>query len=172
MCDTSKPSAHVCAQCHQLGQGCCFSFGDTSQIFALLPTEIDRMAGASRIPAERFTVQDKISHEFKQILLSLHPALAATAPGNLRVRLKTLANGHCFFLTSEGCALPVTARPYYCRLYPLWFMPDGRMLVLMNPNCLAQKKAAGWRQVLERLAVDEAELRALFNEYIELVTAK
>jgi Fe-S-cluster containining protein len=161
----------VCARCHRLGQGCCSSFHnglpDASRIFPLLPVEVERMASASCLSADEFTTQDEISAEFGKVLLSLNPMLAAAAPAGRRRRLKLRNNGDCIFLSRRGCRLPLPNRPYYCKLYPFWFLRDGRMLVLLHSACLAQDRAAGWRQVLQRLAMNEGELRAMFKEYMQ-----
>jgi Fe-S-cluster containining protein len=161
----------VCARCHRLGQGCCSSFHnglpDASRIFPLLPVEMDRMVKASCLQLDDFTVQDEISAEFGKILLELNPVLAAAAPAGKRRRLKLQNNGDCIFLGGHGCRLPLTDRPYYCKLYPFWFLRDGRMFVLLHSACLAQNQAAGWQQVLTRLAMNEVEVRAMFNEYMQ-----
>lgn len=166
MPETINPATHVCARCHELQQGCCFSFNDTSQVFSLLSMEVTRISQASGMAGGAFTTRDEISPQFRELLLALNPALAATVPGNQRTRLKILPNGHCFFLTEHGCLLPVEARPYYCRIYPFWITTGGRLFVLMNANCLAQKKAPTWQHVLEKMEMDEEKLRNMFNEYL------
>ena len=44
--------------------------------------------------------------------------------GTRRV-LKQQINGDCVFLGSQGCRLPVDARPLVCRLYPFDYAADG-----------------------------------------------
>lgn len=154
---------HLCALCHAAGTGCCVLSRGAERMFGLTEAEVARMTAASGCPVEAFTVRDQASPEFRRFLERLSPVFGQTMPAGRRVRLAVDAAGRCVFLGPDGCVLPGEARPFYCRLYPFWFTPDGRLMVLGNSDCRAQAGARHWRAVLEALGADEAGLRALFR---------
>jgi Fe-S-cluster containining protein len=155
--------APVCARCHQAGGGCCRTGEDgVEYMFGLSRGEIEVMARASGLGHDQFVVADQASSRFLAFLESLHPLLAQTMPRGRRLRLKLQENGDCCFLGAEGCRLPQEARPLYCRLYPLFVNPHGRLMVLISGACLAQQGARSWREVMKRLGQDEAGVRELF----------
>ncbi len=137
-------------------------------MFSLTRGEVAAMSAASGLSPDQFSVQDQADDAFLEFLAALHPAFLMTMPGGRRRRLIITPQGACLFLGPQGCALPQEARPLYCRLYPFWINPHGRLMVLANPQCLAQQNARSWREALKRLGQDEPSLRALFARFLEL----
>lgn len=161
--------AHICAQCHQAGGGCCRADAEgVEYMFGLTRGEIEAMARASGLRPWRFVVADQASPRFREFLDSLHPLFRQTMPRGRRLRLRLEENGDCCFLGPEGCRLPRQARPLYCRLYPFFINQHGRLMVLSSPACLAQRGARSWREALKRLDQDEARVRELFARLQEL----
>lgn len=155
----------LCARCHLAGDGCCAlsAGGGTEQMFGLTLGEIEDIARASGMEPSQFVVADKVSSEFLAGLMRIHPVFGQIMPGCARIRLTVDDDGACVFLGAGGCRLPWEVRPLYCRLYPFWFTPDGRLMVLLSDTCMAQKGAMSWREVLARLGEDEERLRGLFE---------
>ncbi len=155
----------LCARCHLEGYGCCALSAPASpeQMFGLTLGEIKAMAQASGLAPQRFVVADRAAPEFLAGLMRIHPVFGQIMPGCARYRLAVDQDGACCFLGAGGCRLAWEARPLYCRLYPFWFTPDGRLMVLLSDTCLAQKGAHSWREVLARLGEDEQRLRGLFD---------
>ena len=162
-------AAPVCVHCHQRGTGCCrLADGDTSGMFGLTRGEVETISRASGLEPEEFTVRDQAPPEFLAQAARLHPVFLQTMPGGRRIRLKVDPAGACCFLGPQGCRLPEPVRPLYCRLYPIWFTPEGRLMVMLSDRCLAQEGAHSWREVLARLGVEEEPLRELFAQLLAL----
>lgn len=51
------------------------------------------------------------------------------------------ANADCVFLEAAGCMLPREARPWHCRLFPLW-SSRGKPRLLDVEGCLAARQAS------------------------------
>lgn len=165
----SAPDQGVCARCHQAGTGCCsLGKGSTNSMFGLTWGEVEAISQASGLEPGEFCVQDQAPPEFVAQASAIHPVFSDTMPGAKRIRLRVSDAGDCHFLGPRGCALPLEARPFYCRLYPFWFTRDGRLMVLASDTCLAQQYALSWREVLSRLKESEARLRMLFERLVRL----
>lgn len=164
--EAALPSAgdsHLCAQCHQAGGGCCRTGPDGREyMFGLTRGEIEAMSRASGLEPRRFVKADRPNPGFLAFLESLHPLFLQTMPKGRRLRLLLDDQGACCFLGPRGCRLPQKARPLYCRLYPLFVNPHGRLMVLASDACLAQAGARSWREVMKRLGQDEETVRELF----------
>lgn len=159
----------ICARCHQKGWGCCvLHAGESDFMFGLTKAEIEGIARASSLKPHSFMEPDEITLEFEDQLARIHPVFSQTIPLRQRLRLKVNQAGRCVFLGREGCRLPTASRPLYCRLYPFWFTPDDRLMVLISGTCLAQEGALSWREVLARMGQDEAGLREMFARLIKL----
>lgn len=159
----------ICATCHQQGDGCCHLSAEGVRImFGLTNGEVAVMAKACGLPPEAFTVSDEVDEAFLRHITGIHPVFGQTMPGGSRIRLKVDDSGACIFLGPQGCTLPTEARPLYCRLYPFWFTPDDRLMVLGSSTCLAQENARNWKEVLARLAQNIDELRELFARLCKL----
>ena len=160
---------NVCAQCHEEGHGCCvLGHAGAEKQFGLTQVEINEMCRAGGLSPGDFLVEDIAPPEFLDYVDQIHPVLRKTMPGGRRQRLKVDAQGRCVLLGPHGCGLPIAARPLYCRLYPFWFTPGGRLTVLISKTCLAQKGALSWRDVLARMHEEEDRLRFLFERLEEL----
>jgi Fe-S-cluster containining protein len=154
----------ICAACHAKGLGCCrLGAEGVTRMFGLTRGEVDIMARASGLKPEEFVIADQVSSQFLTDLAAIHPVFLKTLPEGRRLRLKVEPDGSCVFLGPKGCRLPMDARPLYCRLYPFWFTEDGRLMVLISKNCLAQKDARSWQEVLARLGETQDHLRQLFT---------
>ncbi|MCB2189210.1 MAG: hypothetical protein KQJ78_22565 [Deltaproteobacteria bacterium] len=161
---------HVCARCHVQGGGCC-RLGhpdDQTKMFGLTPGEIAGITEATGLAPSDFLIHDQAAPDFLAFLDQIHPIFRRLMPGGQRRRLRVDATGRCHFLGPAGCRLPRDARPLYCRLYPIWFTPDDRLMVLISAHCLAQTDARSWREVLARLGHDEAHFRELFAQLSQL----
>jgi Fe-S-cluster containining protein len=98
-------------------------------------------------------------------MLGLFPrdaeAVAALFPARKdHFRLATDRTGRCAFLGRTGCRLPVEARPYHCRLFPVWFSA-GRATVLADPGCLALREAPSMARLLDSLGLNLLRARDL-----------
>ncbi len=167
----SPPDPALCARCHQEGHGCCQASAEgQANMFGLTLGEIALISEVSGLEPGQFSVADRATDEFLDFLDSIHPLFRQTMPGGRRRRLKLDQTFACVFLSARGCRLPAPARPLYCRLYPFWINPHGRLMVLRSERCLAQEGARSWREVMLRLGQDEANLRGLFAYLEELAT--
>lgn len=81
-------------------------------------------------------------------------------PRKHHFRLALGPDGACALLGPRGCTLPVEARPYYCRLFPLWYA-DGR-LVALGGACLAVKEGRGRAHLLDSVGLSPQKSRDLF----------
>ena len=154
---------HICARCHQTGWGCCL-LGQSlvDHMFGLTVDEIQAISRASDLKPGQFMVKDEISPEFERTLKQIHPVFGQTMPRRQRHRLRIRRDGTCVFLRESGCSLPAASRPLYCKLYPFWFTPSGRLTVLLSDKCLAQQNAHSVAEMLARMGLAQAELKQLF----------
>lgn len=165
----APPDPPLCALCHQEGRGCCQASAEgQASMFGLTRGEVALIGEVSGLKPEQFSVTDQATPEFLDFLDAIHPLFRQTMPGGRRRRLKLDEAYACVFLSPQGCDLPTPARPLYCRLYPFWLNPHGRLMVLRSERCLAQERARSWREVMLRLGQDEQTLRRLFARMEEL----
>ena len=158
-----KTGQSICAFCHEQGGGCCRLGTDgTARMFGLTKGEVEFIARASGREPKDFVTADEVSPEFLADLAAIHPVFLQTLPQGRRLRLSVNEQGDCVFLGPGGCTLPVEGRPLYCRLYPFWFTPGGQLMVLISGNCLAQRDARSWRDVLAKMGESREHLRGLF----------
>jgi Fe-S-cluster containining protein len=112
-----------------------------------------------------FFAQEVNSAAFLDTMRKLFPGeeerLAALFPDRgSHFRLATHPDGRCKLLGPQGCTLPREARPYYCRLFPLW--PErGEFMVFGSGRCLARQEARGLAAILRILGENQANLRHL-----------
>jgi Fe-S-cluster containining protein len=156
----------LCARCHARGGGCCRA-GEAARQFGLTPAEAAAAARASGLAVEEFTVRDQAPPGLLAAARAVHPALAAVMPGGRRLRLELTPAGDCRFLGPEGCRLPRRARPFFCRLYPVFADARGRLVLMADPGCLAQAGGADARRVLARLGASPARTRRLMDRLAE-----
>ncbi|MFV0423601.1 MAG: YkgJ family cysteine cluster protein [Oleidesulfovibrio sp.] len=84
-------------------------------------------------------------------------------PHGDHLRLASDETGRCLFLTHSGCRLPREARPWYCRLFPFWFMPNGMLTMFTPDECLVYLESSSIREAMETMGVTENELRLIFG---------
>ena len=85
------------------------------------------------------------------------------APDEQHLRLATLPAGHCVFLKETGCALPRNARPWFCKLFPLWVYQQE--LTAFTPKyCLLTKAAKTPLAVLQKLELTLEEAQHTYNQ--------
>jgi Fe-S-cluster containining protein len=161
----SGGAASICLECHAQGRGCCtLGSAGSGEMFPLTWPEVQAICRATGRRAGDFVAADRPAQAFLDFAAALNPLLIRCMPGGVRLRLR-VKDGGCCLLGPQGCLLPVEVRPCYCRLYPFFLTPGGRLMVLLSERCLAQEGARGWREVLARLGGSEAELRAIFAQY-------
>lgn len=73
-------------------------------------------------------------------------------------------DGACVFLTPQGCLLPRDCRPYFCRIFPFWFLPNGMMTMFNPAQCLLVEECPTFIEALDAMDCQEQELRALFAQ--------
>jgi len=64
------------------------------------------------------------------------------------------------FLSPGGCLLPNEARPYYCRLFPIWIYGE-RLAMFTADRCLAVRELRSIQNVLRAVGLSEAQAREL-----------
>ena len=158
---------HVCARCAGQGPTCCrLESGQEEMCFPLSEMERDRILQYLSGDAGAFARQAN-TEAFVSNTHSLFPrernAVDELFPaGGFHLRLALDAEGRCRLLGPQGCTLPREVRPYYCRLYPFWFKPDG-MYVFASSRCLAQNEAGTRRRLLSLFGTTEKKLKELYG---------
>lgn len=163
MTDTQN---HVCARCAAESGTCCtLEPGLEEYCFPLSAEERAAMEEAGA--RERHFCRQANTSAFVDNLCRLFGAEAggirALFPaGGFHDRLAVTKAGACALLGRQGCRLPRSARPYYCRLYPFWIR-DGRQLYFQFSQCMAQKEAAGTAALLSSLGLSNADILDLYQ---------
>lgn len=157
--------AGVCSRCAEQGPTCCvLTPGNEELCFPV--SEIERRRIEEHIGLDRgaFTLEPN-SGAFRDHLHRLFPndwaAVESLFPdGSTHARLSCDQEGRCVFLRRSGCLLPRQARPYYCRLFPLWVTGD-RVTVFSAGGCLARREAQDLAGILALLKCAELTARDL-----------
>lgn len=138
---------HVCQRCSFEGPTCCqLDPGSEESCFPLSAVERDKILAELAGDAGAFARQAN-TPGFIENMKTLFPGEeelveALFHPNKFHLRLAVDGEGRCRLLGPGGCILPREARPYYCRLFPLW--PVGRsMRVFAAARCLAQRESRG-----------------------------
>ena len=76
-------------------------------------------------------------------------------------RLALASDGSCAFLGMNGCILPITDRPFYCRLYPFWFI-NARLFTFSSRRCLAVNRVSTTAGLCALFKTDPSALRSLY----------
>ncbi len=155
----------ICARCAANGPTCCqLEPGHERFCFPVSAVERDKILDCAEGMRGAFA-QESNAKAFVDNMLSLFPdeaeAVHRLFPSTkFHLRLATDEQGRCTLLGPEGCVLPREARPYYCRLFPLWVV--GRRINLFTAGrCLAQRQGTGLTGLLARLGTTEAKVREL-----------
>lgn len=155
---------HICAICHEQKNGCCLLNEDESDLsFGLTYFEISKICALGYNILD-FVEANTANKAFVENTLKFCNVLANSLALGHRFSLK-INNNACFFLGKNGCCLPIKARPYYCRLYPIWFNKNENAFVLESDRCLAEKDSKEIGNVLCKLDLHIDELKLLFAEY-------
>ncbi len=156
----------VCKRCSEQGPTCCqLTLGQEEFCFPLTVGEKDRIQEI--LPHKGGFVLQENSASFVDNLIRLFPG----EKDNVRqlfplkkdhVRLAIGPDGKCKFLGPHGCLIPVEARPYYCRLYPFWFV-GNRLTVFESSGCLAVREASSISGLIKCMGTGKSALGDLFG---------
>jgi Fe-S-cluster containining protein len=157
---TTDPA--ICARCAEKGPTCCrLEPGQEEFCFPLSAIERDRILDCSQNWKGAFA-QEPNSREFVDNLRSLFPAdrraIREIFPlTKYHIRLATRNDGSCRLLGKSGCMLPVEARPYYCRLFPLWVVNE-RITIFDYNRCEARNETDDATEMLRLLGMTRARV--------------
>lgn len=157
---TADPN--VCAACAAKGPTCCqLQPGNEEHCFPLSAMERDRILDCSQDWKGAFA-QESNSKNFVDNMRKLFPADRRAVRElfpltKFHIRLATRPDGSCRLLGKSGCMLPVEARPYYCRLFPLW-VAGGQIIVFESSRCEARKQADNAAELLALLGLTRSRV--------------
>jgi Fe-S-cluster containining protein len=156
----------VCHHCATQGQTCCrVTPGQGELCFPLSAMEMDRIRDFA--PAYGWFVKEPNTSAFVDAMCRLFPGeedrMAALFPRRkFHDRLATTRSGGCVFLSEAGCELPWEARPYYCRLAPVW-VSGGRLTLLDHKDCLAMSRGDGVVSIMESMGLSRTRIHDLHS---------
>lgn len=155
----------ICASCAKTGPTCCqLKPGQEEYCFPLSEMERDRILDCSQSWKGAFA-RESNTENFVDNLRKLFPAdrRAVREIFSLtkhHIRLATRSDGSCMLLGKSGCLLPVEARPYYCRLFPLWVV--GKKITMFNPSrCKAREASSDTSKILTLLGMSRSKIYEL-----------
>jgi Fe-S-cluster containining protein len=163
--NSDQTDPHVCARCAAAGPTCCqISSGQEELCFPLSNVEMDRIRDFA--PPRGWFVQEPNAQRFVANVARLFPTeteLVKTLfpAAKFHFRLATRTDGRCVFLGEQGCGLPREARPYYCRLYPVW--RKGESLCMIDAPCLALRESRGTAHMLRTLGLSPQKVADLHS---------
>ncbi|GAB6057654.1 zinc/iron-chelating domain-containing protein [Desulfonatronum parangueonense] len=82
--------------------------------------------------------------------------------GERHCRLAIKNDGSCLFLGTNGCILPRKDRPFYCRLYPFWFI-NTKLFTFSSRQCLAVNRVSSTTGLCALFKTDPSALRTLYE---------
>ena len=153
----------ICAHCATVSPTCCrVAPGREEFCFPLSEIEMDRIR--DHVPQRGWFAMEANTSEFRAHVARLFPGEGQVVEGLFpdrkhHYRLALGRDGACRFLNVRGCVLPQEARPYHCRLYPLWIGDDGP--AVLDGDCLARREARGAGALAEALGTTLAKVRDL-----------
>ncbi|WP_237559881.1 zinc/iron-chelating domain-containing protein [Desulfohalovibrio reitneri] len=156
---------HVCSRCADMGRTCCnLTPGQEELCFPLSGIEMDRIGDFTG--RRGWFTQEPNTEAFLGFMTKLFPGEEHLVrrlfhPRKSHYRLATLPDGSCKMLGEHGCRLPREARPYYCRLFPLWF--SGESPMALAGNCLAVSESRGTAALLRSMDMSRRTARDLFS---------
>ncbi|EPR42839.1 hypothetical protein dsx2_2756 [Desulfovibrio sp. X2] len=162
--NTGLGGPEVCARCAALTGSCCkLAPGHEEACFPLSEMEMDRIRDFTG--AQGWFAQEANSEAFLSHMTRLFPGEEECVrmifhPRKHHFRLATRRDGTCGLLGEDGCTLPEEVRPYYCRLFPLWYS-RGRLQALAG-MCLAVRESAGRARLLHSVHLSMERSRDLF----------
>lgn len=158
---------HVCARCALKGPTCCqLDPGNEEYCFPLSEMERDRilqeLAGDEGAFAQQAN-SDRFIENLHKLFPGEQEAVDRLFPRTkFHLRLAVDDAGRCRLLGPQGCRLPREVRPYYCRLFPFWFV-RGDMSVFTAERCLARQEAVTKRSILALIGEPEKRLKELYG---------
>ncbi len=164
--DAPAPDPSACARCAAQGPTCCSTTpGEEEFCFPLSRSEWERIVEwcdhVGGFATERNT--RPFVDGMKRLFPGEEAAVEALFPlHGEHLRLAVDRRGDCAFLGAEGCRLPREARPWYCRLFPLWMR--GERITLFTPDhCVAVREGRTLASVLAAVHLTEKDVRLLFG---------
>lgn len=164
---TGNPA--ICGECARLGPTCCrCGTTDEDVIAPLSVMELEQIRALAPWAATgAFVAQERNTPRFIEEMQRLFPdnpeAVASSFPaGASHLRLAQNGVGQCVFLGLQGCLLPTLARPLFCRLFPFWII-DGQLFALGDPQCRALQTLDSTDRILEALGTHPDHLLALYQ---------
>jgi len=154
----------ICARCAATGPTCC-TLTPGHEEFCFPLSEIERHRILETRAGKGVFARERNTSAFLDNLLKLfigeQARLEELFPAHgEHYRLATGADGRCMLLGPAGCTLPREARPYYCRIFPLW--PDrGEVRVFSLGRCLARQEARGLAAIMRLLGETHPHLNHL-----------
>lgn len=162
----AKEDPAICARCALTGPTCCtVTPGSEANCFPVSEMEWERVLehAGERGAFVRETNTQPFRHMVARLFPGEHRAVEELFPHHkVHLRLATTPAGQCIFASAEGCELPREARPYYCRIFPLWVYGE-RLTVFNADGCSAVREGRGHRGVMAMLGTTENEVRSLFG---------
>ncbi len=166
---TVMNNTDICTRCAQKGATCCeLRLGQEELCFPLSKVErlkIEKQMGKG---VKAFVVEPNTPN-FLKTLKKLFPERQAVLQRifpktGKHFRLATGAGGRCRLLGDRGCLLLRESRPFYCRLFPLWY---GRGLyVFHSTSCLAQEYAKNRQELFYFFNTSLEEIQQLHSQLI------
>ncbi len=157
---------NICANCHFVGNGCCFvRKDDEKNMFGLTLSEIKKIQELTKLQQSEFIITDVIEKDFSQEIKDFDEIFGNVFINNNRFRLRTI-DRKCVFLMADGCKLPSKIRPYYCRLYPFWVVAD-ELILLGSEQCEVMKYKDDINIVLEKLKTNKNDIKKIYYQYLE-----
>ncbi len=157
---------YICLRCSRVFPTCCrLSPGMEELCFPLSTQEKEDIQ--NHLQHSDFFVEQPNTVKFIASMGRLLPdhhtkTRSIFAPDTCHLRLKTLSDGKCIQLQDDGCLLPRQLRPFYCRLFPFWFL-RGKLVYMANSKCLAQHETSEVKMLLKLFRAQAATLQQDYN---------
>ncbi|SMP66770.1 hypothetical protein SAMN06295888_11459 [Desulfonatronum zhilinae] len=169
--NTQSEPVDICGRCAEKFPTCCRIIpGMEASCIPISPEERLRLEPHALEPGVPACVEEPNSESFLRAVHKLFPGrreeIQKLYPSrNTHYRLSVTTDGSCIFLDQNGCVLPVTDRPYYCRLYPFWFI-HSKLFTLTSPECLAVNTCSSTSGLLALFKTDPSALRSLHDSLL------
>ncbi len=158
---------HICGQCDAENRSCCTLRTENNDGLPvpISESEIIRiLMSADHLSKEDILDKRKNTRQFINQMILLFPDAAEFMPllfpqEATHFELKTKNEG-CILKSSDGCILPHTARPHFCKIYPFWFFEDTPYL-FEDSNCLALEDNQTIQEALFSLGTNSIKLKQM-----------
>lgn len=157
----------VCSRCSRIYGSCCVTPpGCTPHPTLVSDYEAAAITGFLQNDNEIFSKEPN-AEPFIKMVGSLFPDYLADVvkcynlAGSHRT-LKIDCFGRCSLLGKDGCILPHDVRPFFCRIYPFWFI-GNELKTFVNDRCLALNEADETGVLLEMFNTNKENLNLIFN---------